>query len=58
LSQVIDERPDGVSALTWSYGTKASFDFVVCDEITWEPLFAVDSTTHLILSKRRNVEIK
>jgi hypothetical protein len=41
LSDVINERPEGVDAATWSYATRAHFDFVVVDRDT-RPVFAVE----------------
>lgn len=41
LSDVIDERPKGVDAATWSYATRAHFDFLVIDHET-RPVFAVE----------------
>ncbi|MCZ7537875.1 MAG: DUF2726 domain-containing protein [Acidimicrobiia bacterium] len=41
LSDVIDEPPEGVDTATWSYATRAHFDFLVVDEDT-RPVFAVE----------------
>jgi very-short-patch-repair endonuclease len=41
LSDVIDERPEGIDADTWSYATRAHFDFLVVDLET-RPVFAVE----------------
>jgi hypothetical protein len=47
LSQIIHRRPPGIT-YQWQYATRAQLDFVVCDEKTYMPDFAVelDDPTH------------
>ncbi|WP_416211480.1 DUF2726 domain-containing protein [Frankia sp. Cas3] len=60
LSQVIDQRPAGVTAEQWNYATRAHFDFVVCDAATSVPDFAVelDDPTHDRPDRQRHDRMK
>jgi hypothetical protein len=60
LSQVIRRRPPRVSGEQWNYATRAHFDFVVCDAVTYIPDFAVelDDTSHRQPDGRRRDRMK
>ena|SRR6266699_1377108 len=42
LSQVMRRRPPEISAEQWNYAIRTHFDFVVCNQETYLPEFAVE----------------
>jgi len=60
LSDVINQRPAGITGPQWSYATRAHFDFVVCDGETMIPEFAVelDDSSHRSAEAHRRDRMK
>jgi Protein of unknown function (DUF2726) len=60
LSDVINQRPAGITGAQWSYATRAHFDFVVCDGETMIPEFAVelDDASHRSAEAHRRDRMK
>ncbi len=60
LSDVIDQRPAGITGQQWAYATRAHFDFVVCEIKTLVPEFAVelDDLSHRSAEAHRRDRMK
>jgi len=60
LSDVINQRPAGITGPQWAYATRAHFDFVVCDNETLIPEFAIelDDSSHRSAEAHRRDRMK
>jgi len=59
LSSAVDPLPTGLTREQWNYATRATFDFVVCDDET-RPQFAIelDGLSHLTPEAQRRDRLK